>query len=189
MLLSSCQYISLCHLDAMAFWWLELVCFIFMGLSQKAFTIRTLFERIFYIFLYLFEFFLCNVQSFLYSTVPPLFFGGTVPISRQPTISGYQNITFDSTILTLCSTNITYNCTFVTFSDFLIFFLTFDGIILTLCSTNIICDCTFITFSGSYERPRPRPVLWCWAKPTWMGGVMLLPLKMKVLLVIFSPLD
>ena len=28
------------------------------------------------------------------------------------------------------------------------------------------------------ERPRPRPVLWCWAKPTWMGGVVLLPLKM-----------
>ena len=49
--------------DAMAFWWLGLVCFIFMGLSQKAFTIRTLFERIFYIDLYLFEFFLFNVQS------------------------------------------------------------------------------------------------------------------------------
>ena len=39
------------------------------------------------------------------------------------------------------------------------------------------------------ERPRPRPVLWCWAKPTWMGGVVLLPLKMEVRLVIFSPLD
>ena len=89
----------------------------------------------------------------------PFFLGGTVPTSRQSAISGQQNITFDSTILTLCSTNITYNCTFVTFSDFLIFFLTFDGIILTLCSTNIICDCTFITFGGSYERPRPRPVL------------------------------
>ena len=29
----------------------------------------------------------------------------------------------------------------------------------------------------------------CWAKPTWMGGVVLLPLKMEVRLVIFSPLD
>ena len=41
------------------------------------------------------------------------------------------------------------------------------------------------------ERPRPRPVFMrcCWAKPTWMGGVVLLPLKMEVRLVIFSPLD
>ena len=53
----------------------------------------------------------------------PFFLGGTVPTSRQSAISGQQNITFDSTILTLCSTNITYNCTFVTFSDFLIFFI------------------------------------------------------------------
>ena len=52
----------------------------------------------------------------------PFFLGGTIPTSRQSTISGQQNITFDSTILTLCSTNITYNCTFVTFSDFLILF-------------------------------------------------------------------
>ena len=29
----------------------------------------------------------------------------------------------------------------------------------------------------------------CWAKPTRMGGVVLLPLKMEVQLVIFSPLD
>ena len=28
-----------------------------------------------------------------------------------------------------------------------------------------------------------------WAKPTWMGGVVLLPLKMEVRLVIFSPLN
>ena len=55
--------------------------------------------------------------------------------------------TFDCTILTLCSTNITCNCTFVTFDGF--FFLTFDCTILTLCSTNFTCDCTFVTFSGS----------------------------------------
>ena len=35
----------------------------------------------------------------------------------------------------------------------------------------------------------PGPFLWCWAKPTWMGGVVLLPLKMEVQLVIFFPLD
>ena len=29
----------------------------------------------------------------------------------------------------------------------------------------------------------------CWAKPTWVGGVMLLHLKMEVQLIIFSPLD
>ena len=35
----------------------------------------------------------------------------------------------------------------------------------------------------------PGPFLWCWAKPTWIGGVVLLPLKMEVRLVIFSPLN
>ena len=40
------------------------------------------------------------------------------------------------------------------------------------------------------ERPRLRPAfIGCWAKPTWMGGVVLLPLKMEVRLIIFSPLD
>ena len=41
------------------------------------------------------------------------------------------------------------------------------------------------------ERPRPRPAFFirCWAKPMWMGGVMLLPLKMEVRPVIFFPLD
>ena len=43
----------------------------------------------------------------------------------------------------------------------------------------------------SCERSRPWPVLFlgCWAKPTWMGGVVLLPLKMEVRLIIFPPLD
>ena len=35
----------------------------------------------------------------------------------------------------------------------------------------------------------PGPLYECWAKPTWMGGVVLLPLKMEVRLVIFPPLD
>ena len=36
----------------------------------------------------------------------------------------------------------------------------------------------------------PDPLfMGCWAKPMWMGGVVLLPLKMEVRLVIFSPLD
>ena len=46
-----------------------------------------------------------------------------------------------SIILTLRSTNIICDCTFVTFGDSFIFFLIFDGTILTLCSTNITCDC------------------------------------------------
>ena len=45
-----------------------------------------------------------------------------------------------SDLLILCSTNITYDCIFVTFGSSFIFFLTFDGIILTLCSINILCD-------------------------------------------------
>ena len=41
-----------------------------------------------------------------------------------------------------------------------------------------------------YVRDRaPGPFLWCWAKPTWMGGVVLLPLKMEIRLVILSPLN
>ena len=41
-----------------------------------------------------------------------------------------------------------------------------------------------------FQVPRPRPVfIECWAKPTWMGGVVLLPLKVEVRLVIFFPLD
>ena len=38
------------------------------------------------------------------------------------------------------------------------------------------------------ERLRPWPVfIGCCAKPTWMGGVVLLPLKMEVRLIIFFP--
>ena len=59
--------------------------------------------------------------------IPPIFLVGTLSTSRQPTISGYQNITFDGFILTLCSSNIICNSSFVTFADSLIFFLTFDS--------------------------------------------------------------
>ena len=90
----------------------------------------------------------CSIKEIGNSTVPSLFLGGTIPTSRQPTISGYQNITFNGIILILCSTNITCDYTFVTFVP--LFFLTFDGTTLTLCSTNIICDCTFVTFGGSF---------------------------------------
>ena len=37
--------------------------------------------------------------------------------------------------------------------------------------------------------PAPFFIGCCWAKPTWMGGVVLLPLKIEVRLVIFFPLD
>ena len=35
----------------------------------------------------------------------------------------------------------------------------------------------------------PARFIGCWAKSTWMGGVVLLPLKMEVRLIIFPPLD
>ena len=43
--------------------------------------------------------------------------------------------------------------------------------------------------SALWETAPPARFMMCWAKPTWMGGVVLLPLKMEVRLVIFSPLD
>ena len=42
--------------------------------------------------------------------------------SKQLAISGYQNITFDGTILILFNTNITCDCIFVTFDGSLLFF-------------------------------------------------------------------
>ena len=107
-----------------------------------------------------------------------------IPTSHETALLSYLVIplfflTFDGTILTICSTNIIYNCIYVTFGGSLIFFLhlimlfsycvvltshitvllshlvnpffflTFDGIILILCSTNITCDCIFVTFGGS----------------------------------------
>ena len=54
------------------------------------------------------------------STVTP-FFGGIVPTSRQPTIPGYQILTFDGFILTFCNFNITYDNFFVIFGGSLIF--------------------------------------------------------------------
>ena len=54
--------------------------------------------------------------------------------------------TFDNSIITLGSTNITCNHTFVTFKGSLFFFLTFDYSIVTLDCTKITYDCTFATF-------------------------------------------
>ena len=56
------------------------------------------------------------------STVPPPKKMGTVPTNKQPAILGYQNITFDSFILTLYSSNITCDDSFVTFGGSLFFF-------------------------------------------------------------------
>ena len=57
-------------------------------------------------------------------------------------------------------------------------------------NTSVLLMILFDTDLTHCERPRPRPVfMMCWAKPTWMGGVLLLPLKMEVRLVIFFPLD
>ena len=55
---------------------------------------------------------------------------------------------FDGYILILCSSNFTFNSTFVTFGGFL-FFFTFNIFILTLCSFKITCGSSFITFGGS----------------------------------------
>ena len=62
--------------------------------------------------------------------IPPLLFfgegggvgGGTIPTSSKPSIIDYQNIIYNDSIFILDSTNITYECTFVTFSGSLIFF-------------------------------------------------------------------
>ena len=83
---------------------------------------------------------------------PSFFFGGTVPTSRQPTVPGYKNMIFDSSILTLCSTNIICDYTFVIFiGSFIIFFFfaIFDGSIITLSSTNIRFDHSFVAFDDT----------------------------------------
>ena len=49
----------------------------------------------------------------------------------------------DGSVVTLGNTNITCDCTFVTFGSSIILFLTFYGTSLTLHSTNITC-CTFL---------------------------------------------
>ena len=76
----------------------------------------------------------------------PLFFS-TVH-TRKIFISDYQNITFDDTILILCSINITCDCIFITFGNSLIF-LTFYSCTVILDNTNIAFDCTFLIFGGT----------------------------------------
>ena len=93
----------------------------------------------------------------------PFFLGDTEPISGQPTILGYQNITFDGTILlSYLMVPYFFSHSMVPFSHYavptshvtillshlmvLYFFLTFNGTIFTLCSTNIKYNCTFVTF-------------------------------------------
>ena len=56
--------------------------------------------------------------------------------------------TFDDSIITLYSSNITCN-NLLSHSVVYLFFLTFDGSILTLCSSNITCNSYFVTFCGS----------------------------------------
>ena len=134
-----------------------------------------------------------HVTVLLSDSVVPLFFFLTfmIPASHYVVPTSYVIILlshsvvplfflkFDGIILTLHSTNITCDYTFVTFCGFLIFFshlmvstthyailtphvtvllshsvvplffFTFYGIILILHSTNITCDYTFLTFSGS----------------------------------------
>ena len=74
---------------------------------------------------------------------------GTVPTSRKFAIPSYQILIFDGSILTLCSSNIICDSSFLTFDGSLTFFLIFDVSILTLCGSNITYDSSFLTFSGS----------------------------------------
>ena len=136
--------------------------------------------RVFFIFFpsFLFHNFLLSFYPSLLLRIRVILQYSSFFLDRQPAILSYQNITFDGTILTLCSTDITCDCTFFTFGGsfifshiwwyhshimqyqhhmwlyfcyirwFYFFFLTFDGTILTLCSINITCDCTFVTFGG-----------------------------------------
>ena len=83
------------------------------------------------------------------STISPKKRDCTVSTSRQPTILGYQILTFDGSILTLYSSNITCKISFVTFGGSLTFFLIFDDSIITLCSSNITCNSFFVTFDSS----------------------------------------
>ena len=83
------------------------------------------------------------------STISPKKRDCTVSTSRQPTILGYQILTFDGSILTLYGSNITCKISFVTFGGSLTFFLIFNYFILTLCSSNITCDSFFVTFDSS----------------------------------------
>ena len=53
---------------------------------------------------------------------PPKKRGGTVPTSTLPAISGYFFLTFDGSILTLCSSNIICDSSFLTFGSSLTFF-------------------------------------------------------------------
>ena len=55
--------------------------------------------------------------------------------------------TFDSFILTLCSSNIICDNFFLTFGGSLTFFLTFGGYILTLCGSNITLGGSLTFFS------------------------------------------
>ena len=117
----------------------------------------------------------CHIQwfSYFFLTFDGIICDCTFIIQRLP----YLFLTFNGTILTLCSTNITCDCTFVTFGVSLIYFLffTFDDTILTLCSTNITYDCTFFIFGGSlifffshlmvlsphYAKPTSHVILLC----------------------------
>ena len=74
----------------------------------------------------------------------------SLELNRQLVIPSYSNITFDSFNLILCSSNITFDCSFVTFSGsfIIIYFFIFVGSIITLCSSNITFDSIFVTFDG-----------------------------------------
>ena len=90
---------------------------------------------------------------FLHLTVPSSRY--VIPISHVTVLFSHLVVpllffTFDCSILTLCSSNITCVNSFVIFDDSLIFFLTFNSSILTLYNSNITFNSSFLTFSGSF---------------------------------------
>ena len=102
------------------------------------------------------EIILCDVSScskasiYIYNirvilAYPPLFWGDTVPTGRQLAISDYQNITFNVTLLILRSTNITCNCTFVTFGSSFIFSH------LMVPSSHCVVSTSYVTILLSYS--------------------------------------
>ena len=61
----------------------------------------------------------------------------------------YFFLIFDGSILTLCSSNIICDNSFLTFGGSLTFFLIFNSFVLTLCGSNITYDNSSVTLRGS----------------------------------------
>ena len=126
------------------------------------------------------ELYFCHIRwfSYFFSHMMVSSSHYAIPTSHMTVLLSHSVVplfflTFDGTILILCSTNITCDCTFVK-SVVLFFFLTFDGSIVTLGSTNITYDRTFLTFAGTLIFSSHLTIsLSHWAVPTSYVTVLL----------------